>query len=485
MKRVVLIAVLVLLTLSLNSCVPLLLIQLDASNATAGRVMDLKVHLVNAGQEGEKVYIRRITEGGSYIILKGEAILDSEKNATFKVIEFNAGDVVYEVHGKGFISVFNVAVKKPAWAVGVYMAADNSLNDLVGYDIEEMSNLSEEVSLYVLLDNEVLSGKEIYFSSEPVELPIDEEVNTGNVETLRMFLRNLLSIDAENYAVILWNHGEAWFEDSKYEKESGMSLKAIALDDTSNDALSMREISITLKEVLDEFGIDKLDVLGMDACLMGNLAVSYQMRNVARYLIVSEAVEPGDGWNYEFLSSISASTTPEQFTRMVVDKYREFYQSSGATATLSVYDESKIYDLAISISNLGNALSDAINDDNSIKDEILNNVIPYVTTMCDDSFKAGKNLVDLHDFVERLKTEVKLPSDVNSAICDVLNCLEDVILYSYFQAFSESKVASGISIFLPSSSSELESFYNDLQTLDFYTEDQTNGWFNFLNTLLF
>ncbi len=484
MKKIFLAVAFLIFILSSSSCIPLLLIQLKVNNVIAGRVMELKVHLINVGKKGEKVYIERLTDDGSYVILEREATLDDEKNAIFKVIEFNSGDVFYKVSGEDFSRVFKITVKKPSWAVGVYMAADNSLNDLALYDIEEMTKLSGDVALYVLWDKKRLLDEEVYFSSTPVYLDLGEELDSGNEETLKNFLRNLLSIDAENYAVILWNHGSAWLWDSKYEKKKGMSLEAIAIDDDPKDALSMREISSILRDVLNYFGIDKLGILGMDACVMGNLAVAYQMRNVAEYLIASEAVEPAYGWDYEFLSDVDDDTTPSQLSKMIVGRYKEFYKDYTYPFTLSVYDEDKINDLAISLSNLGKALSDAIKEDNSIKEKILNEVVPYIANMYDSQFSEGKNLVDIKDFVYKLEKAVD-SLHISSDAYGVLSSLKDVVVYSYSQGFGEDKAISGLSIFLPSSSDTLQGFNSDLQTLDFYTDPLTAGWLDFLKELLF
>jgi len=51
----------------------------------------------------------------------------------------------------------------------------------------------------------------------------------------------------------------------------------------------------------------KLDVIGFDACLMQAFGVIDDYRVVAHYVLASEAVEPGHGWAYNTLTSVSGS----------------------------------------------------------------------------------------------------------------------------------------------------------------------------------
>jgi len=47
---------------------------------------------------------------------------------------------------------------------------------------------------------------------------------------------------------------------------------------------------------------DKLDVLGFDACLMQGVGAADDYLGVTKYILASEAVEPGHGWAYEALT---------------------------------------------------------------------------------------------------------------------------------------------------------------------------------------
>ena len=58
------------------------------------------------------------------------------------------------------------------------------------------------------------------------------------------------------------------------------------------------EIDDTLEEARAVTGIDQIDIIGFDACLMAQLEVFTAVAPHARYSLASEEVEPALGWAY-------------------------------------------------------------------------------------------------------------------------------------------------------------------------------------------
>ena len=73
-----------------------------------------------------------------------------------------------------------------------------------------------------------------------------------------------------------------------------MVMAAIAPDDTNKDFLD----NVELKNALFNVG-RRIDILGMDACLMSMAEVCYQIRESVDYTVASEAEQELDGWPYE------------------------------------------------------------------------------------------------------------------------------------------------------------------------------------------
>ena len=77
--------------------------------------------------------------------------------------------------------------------------------------------------------------------------------------------------------------------------ETAPPSRGIAYDDGAADCLDNRELKRVLATAHRVLG-RKVDVVGMDACLMTMIEVAYQLRDHARVLVGSEEVEPGPGW---------------------------------------------------------------------------------------------------------------------------------------------------------------------------------------------
>ena len=72
------------------------------------------------------------------------------------------------------------------------------------------------------------------------------------------------------------------------------SAAASPYDDRSGDCLDNRELKRVLGTAHQLLG-RKVDLVGMDACLMTMIEVAYQIRDHAKILVGSEEVEPGTG----------------------------------------------------------------------------------------------------------------------------------------------------------------------------------------------
>ncbi|GBF88369.1 hypothetical protein Rsub_01081 [Raphidocelis subcapitata] len=136
-----------------------------------------------------------------------------------------------------------------------------------------------------------------------------QELDLANPETLATFLRTGLSVFPPSadrkHALVFWNHGSGW---AGYGIDSTCSpLKAYT--DRGCDMLTMatlaRGLSAGLEYPPGSGTPYKLDVIGFDACLMAMYEVSLAMAPYSRYLLASEILEPGHGWDYSALGAIT------------------------------------------------------------------------------------------------------------------------------------------------------------------------------------
>jgi hypothetical protein len=90
------------------------------------------------------------------------------------------------------------------------------------------------------------------------------------------------------------------------------------------DQLYLYELDDALGEIRSRTGIDKIDLLGMDACLMAQLEVFTALQPHARYAVASEEVEPALGWAYtSFLTTLKENPGlgPDEVSRLIVESY--------------------------------------------------------------------------------------------------------------------------------------------------------------------
>ena len=209
------------------------------------------------------------------------------------------------------------------WTVLVYMNGDNNLEPFALRDFREMAHVgsNSEVTVVVQLDR---IGK--YVSPSPEEpswtdtkrflirkgsKPLASEalinlgeINMGDPKALEDFVRwGRKSYPAKRYALVIWDHGQGFRDvadapplNAPFRSSSGAPHRSVSDDDTDGDKLFNSEVTAALQSAL---GDGKLDVLGFDACLMAMIETAYAMRDVSHYMVGSEELEPGDGWQYD------------------------------------------------------------------------------------------------------------------------------------------------------------------------------------------
>ena len=99
-------------------------------------------------------------------------------------------------------------------------------------------------------------------------------------------------------------------------------------NDFARKYLNNQELVKALKDIKEKVLNKKINVIGMDACLMAMFEVAYQIRNYVDYFVASEEVELAEGWKYSgFLPSLlSKDTTSLQLVKNIVASYDISYK---------------------------------------------------------------------------------------------------------------------------------------------------------------
>jgi len=171
------------------------------------------------------------------------------------------------------------------------------------------------------------------------------QADMGNGRTLTSFMAfGAERFPAENYALILWDHG-------------GGPLEGVCWD----EVFSMNHMSLPgLQDAIASAGLGKkLSWIGFDACLMGSLEVAAELSDLADYMIASEEKEPASGWNYSFLQGLTGEEAAEEIGRKIVDAYFEGNESK-QTKTLSCINLKEAAEAAKDLGSYFGGLSDEI-----------------------------------------------------------------------------------------------------------------------------
>jgi hypothetical protein len=210
------------------------------------------------------------------------------------------------------------------------MIADNDLELNALEDLTEMSLVTphDRLSIVVLADRstDYVSGPVVGVDDwttarllliegeRAVVLDDLGEIDMGDPAHLRDFVTTgITDFPAANYALILWDHGATLFGMGP-DMDPGI-LGVIGLADTAT----------AIREALDAVGVDRLDLIGFDACLMGSLETAVAMAPVAGHLLASEEYEPAVGWDWTALEylAIEPNPTVEGLGIAIIDAYSD------------------------------------------------------------------------------------------------------------------------------------------------------------------
>jgi hypothetical protein len=189
---------------------------------------------------------------------------------------------------------------------------------------------------------------------------------------------------------------------------SGVDADFLAMDNSSRDSLTIRELSKALADIKFRLG-SKIDILGLDSCLMSTAEVYYQVRDYVGCLVASEGFEPNSGWPYStILAGLSggASSVASKIVRDYIEFYFE-YALCGQSVDLSACNVGLADKLKEAVNCLGKALIPAL-DDPAFSNALI------LAHWRAQSYKSDQ-YVDLADFAKVLQDEVsKIDGDTNN-----------------------------------------------------------------------
>jgi len=250
------------------------------------------------------------------------------------------------------------------WTVMVYMAGDtgvmfegpvtgeqlfDNLSSAIQVDLAKMQAAGSTDQVAVCVQFDSLEAEQAFRWVVPQRddptpgcpQPIGA-VNTGEPGSLSDFVAWAgAQSPAERYALVIWGHGSGWDETKVYERYpetqvaepdradrkdillrrgvfgstiarimaiEDKEVRGLCYDDSARDFLDNAELRRALRDAAAHLGRDRIDLLGLDACLMNMIEVAHQVRREAAYLVGAETVIPTDLWPWkEILEALQAA----------------------------------------------------------------------------------------------------------------------------------------------------------------------------------
>jgi hypothetical protein len=419
------------------------------------------------------------------------------------------------------------APKHRPWTLMVYMAGDNGkvfdtkfgkkklMAEMTsaGYqDIWEMAQVgtTDAAAVVCLFDTqtdsylvEVRKGNGMDGSAVET-LP---EVNTGSPDALADFVvQAMQKYPADHYALVIWNHGTGWLDIDYYapvrstdpdvratnaifrttpRKIEPDTTRPIAYDDSSKDFLDTADLRQVFNTVEAKTG-RKLDIIGMDACLMAAVEGARELAPHASYFLASQEVEPMDGWPYQpILTSLNADAgmTPADLTQKIVGEFAKSYQAQ-TRAEETVTQSAVSLACTGRIESLCKTLVDAIlaKRDQAVLKSLVNQARGKALVFQDPHYR------DLGDFALQLAnlTEWESYPEVTAAAKAIYGELESrgaegpIMVVAYRPKY---KGATGMSVYLPQAGRPADKRAKELAIYRNLFFSQATGWPDLLEWL--
>ncbi len=414
------------------------------------------------------------------------------------------------------------------WTIMVYLAGDNNLDSAGVVDLKEMKTVgtTDQVAVLAQFDRAGANRATLRYCLRK-GTPIDkdavetlEETNMGDPKVLEDFVTwGITHYPADHYLLVLWNHGAGWDDANLYQGdvfsgaappvarkrqpvatrggaaggkelplaqaragisrtrralfnttvEAAVADRAIAFDDQAQDFLDNIELKKVMARIKKKLA-KKIDILGLDACLMSMAEVAYQMRSVASYSVGSEETEPGDGWPYDRILKVLAAKpamTPKELSKTIVKEYIASYEGD-ENITQSALKLSGLNPLAAALDGLAGALKKVLADTAS------RGALLSVRAQVQEYSRPYDDYCDLLDLCSLLEAHV-VNAGVRAACAAVKETAAAAIVANGFKGAAVDN-SRGISIYFPKR--RLSPLY---KTLDFA---RNSTWDEFLAAYL-
>ena len=312
----------------------------------------------------------------------------------------------------------------------------------------------------------------------------DSSADMGLPETLAEFINYCTTnYPARHYGLILWDHGGGplWgYGSDELFKNDSLLLGELrsAMNSTIFGPGSATPDSVSPGSATPDGG-RKLDWVGFDACLMGTLENAKLWGDYADYLVGSEELEPGRGWDYTFLNVLNSEEDAGEVVSAIVDAYDSYYENNRTQffdpdVTLAAMDLSKTDDVLRAFDALLSAMGRGIGEGQYA---LLNRARSRTKTFglsAADTKEEAYDLVDLRDLAGQA---AELYPEEAQALSEAVDAM-------VIRSASNVEAAGGVSCYMPGDNRDLYEVAGELYAQEemlsdayqAFVESYTGSW---------
>lgn len=414
------------------------------------------------------------------------------------------------------------------WTVMTYMAAVNDLAPYARKNLKQQADIGSNNRVNLVVQLDTLVGphnkvtKRYYIEKDRLIIknqsdPHSQKMDSGAPETLIEFCGwAIKNFPAQHYMLILWNHGTGIIDIGRPRSINPVQLfffnpetqlieldrtipflewvdafqetdpKAICFDDITGHYISNQGLEHALSQITSRFlGGKKFSIIAFDACLMAMLEIGNILKDYAHFMLSSQEVVLGPGYDYKRMLSplVEKTLSPTLFAQSVVKTFEQTYNSITNDFTQSAINLDQLDELEKNIHTVGALLIESLSvqHQTSVRDAIKSARHKLLCTHFDEP-----SYLDLHHLYSNIlgalgqfkyahESRGKIINhNLRTHLQEGLNLISRVVLlHSSGKSLSQAK---GISIYFPERT--IHSSYHRTKFA------AGNSWFSFLRAYL-
>lgn len=390
--------------------------------------------------------------------------------------------------------------KKPLTFM-VFIAADNDLHYFAWKNIKQMEAIGSNNNINIVIQLNTpghLNPTKRYFIKQgrrvlvQEQATINQKLNSGSPQTLIDFVKWAKTYyPADEYALVLWNHGTGAIDpgyvrtinpcelfycnpsNNMLEIDRGLSYISLILqyakdeqlkpkrgmcfDETFKSYINNHDFEFALQEICTKVLEKKLAIIAFDACLMSMIEVASAAKKYAQYMVGSQEVEYGTGWNYETVLKpfLTKSLSSYEFAQHIVTAYEQAYYKITNEYTQSALNLTLCQELETNINTVAKLLIEAFAETRSQTINILRKCKSTQHCTCFDE----PSYIDLGHFYKNLSQHLQyltlpdknkeqlLQQNLKTALSEGLEIIKAFVIAN--KTGQKLKGAQGISIYFP------------------------------------